>query len=261
MTPEHDETRRNPVVPALAAIPRRSTPSAEVTSHLLTFLLSGDVAPGQKIPSERQLAEALQIGRSAVREAIKSLSLLGLLAVRQGDGTYLTDSPSDLLPSVIEWGLLLGERTVSDLVEARTEIEIAVAGLAAERADDEQLERLAAALEAMRASGDIDAYIDADINLHLEVARASGNGVFANLLSSLQSLLEVWARRVLDYAGETETSLAMHEPIVEAISKHDPDAARAAMRAHMERANRRLHDAVAETRTANTESAHDGLAG
>lgn len=232
--------------PTPAALPRREAPSAEITRHLLSYLLSGEIAPGQKIPSERQLAEALQVGRGALREGIKSLSLLGLLDVRQGDGTYLTGSASELLPRVIDWGLLLGQRTVADLVEARTEIEISVAGLAAERAEPEAIERLTSHLEAMRAAPDVDTYVEGDIAFHLEVARASQNEVFANLITSLQSLLGVWAKRVLEHAGETETSLAMHEPVLAAIRAHDPDAARDAMRAHMERANRRLHDAVSQ---------------
>ncbi len=242
-------------VPAPSAMPRREAPSSEITRHLLSYLLSGDLAPGQKIPSERQLAEALEVGRSAVREAIKSLSLLGLLDVRQGDGTYVTGSVSDLLPRVIDWGLLLGERAVADLVEARTEIEISVAGLAAERAEPEDIERLSRHYEAMRAAGDVGAYVDADIAFHVQVARASRNEVFANLIVSLQSLLGVWAKRVLEYAGETESSLAMHEPILAAIRQKDPAAAREAMRAHMERANRRLHDAVQQATASQATSA------
>src|SRR4051794_1938508 len=159
--------------PALTAIPRRETPSAEVTRRLLDYLLSGDIHVGNKIPPERQLAQALNVGRSAVREAIKSLSLLGLLDVRQGDGTYLTGSSSDLLPRVIEWGLLLGERRVHDLVEARTNLEITVAGLAAERRTDEQVARLRELIGAMeKAADDIATYVDADLSLHLTIAAA-----------------------------------------------------------------------------------------
>jgi GntR family transcriptional regulator, transcriptional repressor for pyruvate dehydrogenase complex len=229
-----------------SALPRRDSASAEITRHLLSYLLSGDVTPGQKIPSERQLADALEVGRSAVREAIKSLSLLGLLDVRQGDGTYLAGSASGLLPRVIEWGLLLGERAVTDLMEARTEIEISVAALAAERADADAVDRIAQHLSVMRSASDLEVYVEADIAFHVEVARASGNEVLANLIVSLQSLLQIWARRVLEYAGETETSLQMHEPILDAIRGKDAPAAREAMAAHMARANRRLREAVAQ---------------
>ncbi|HEX7292133.1 MAG TPA: FadR/GntR family transcriptional regulator [Conexibacter sp.] len=228
-----------------AAVPRRETPSAEITRHLLDYLLSGDLRPGQRIPSERQLAEALQVGRSAVREAIKSLSLLGLLDVRQGDGTYLSRTDSDLLPRVIEWGLLLGERRVYDLMEARTHLEITLAGLAAERRQNEVVERLRALLTQMAAAeDDIPAYTEADIAFHLEIAQASGNEVLAGLVASIKSLLRVWTTRVLQAAGETASSLAMHTPIVDAIEARDVDGARAAMAAHMARADRRLRETL-----------------
>ncbi len=234
-----------PNLPATLRLQPREAPLAEITRKLLDYLLSGEVEPGSKIPSERQLADGLGVGRSAVREAIKSLSLLGLLDVRQGDGTYLSRSGSDLLPRVIEWGLLLGETGTRDLLEARSEIEVVVAGLAAARADDAEIARVRERLDAMRAAGeDIDAYVEADIAFHLEITRASGNEVLANLVASLRALLRVWADRVLHHAAETSTSLAMHEPIAEAIAHRDADAARAAMLAHMERANRRLRAAL-----------------
>ena len=108
-------TRQPPsAAPSPTAVRRRDSPSVEVARHLLEYLLSGHFAPGDRIPSERQLAQALQVGRAGVREAIKSLNLLGLIKVRQGDGTYLAHTVSSLLPEVIEWGLLLGERRVED---------------------------------------------------------------------------------------------------------------------------------------------------
>jgi GntR family transcriptional repressor for pyruvate dehydrogenase complex len=229
----------------LTAVPRRQAPSAEVTRHLLQYLLSGDVRAGQKIPPERRLAEILGVGRSSVREAIKSLSLLGLLDVRQGDGTYLTGSTSDLLPQVIEWGLLLGERRVQDLMEARTHLEVTVSGLAAERRTDEQIARLRELVSAMEhAADDLPTYVEADICFHLTIAEASGNQVLSGLLTSISSLLRVWAMQVLQSAGETATSLAVHTPIVDAIERRDADAARVAMAAHMARATKRLHTAL-----------------
>lgn len=233
-------------LPASLRIEPTEGPLAVITQRLLGYLLSGDLEPGSKIPSERQLAEGLGVGRSAVREAIKSLSLLGLLDVRQGDGTYLSRSGSDLLPRVIEWGLLLDQSQLTDLAEARTEIEVDVAGLAAKRATEEQVDALRAKFDAMREAGeDLDAYVEADISFHLAVARASSNSILFNLVTNLRSLLSVWAHQVLEHAGETGTSLAMHEPILDAIVNRDVDAAQTAMRAHMERASRRLQEALA----------------
>ena len=235
-------------------MPARQAPLEEITRRLLDFFFSGAVKPGEKIPPERQLAEALAVGRSAVREAIKSLSLLGLLETRQGDGTYLSRSGADLLPRVIEWGLMLGGQRVHDLVEARARIEIMVAGLAAERADDAAVARLRERLEELRLAGDdVERYVEADVALHLEIANATSNEIFIGLVSSLRSLLAVWARRVLTHAGETTSSLAMHQPIIDAIAAHDVGAAQAAMAAHMERGDRRLREALAQDAAARDE--------
>jgi len=224
---------------------RRESPSTEITRRLLDYLLSGSVELGQKIPPERQLAGALGVGRSAVREAIKSLSLLGLLDVRQGDGTYLSRSSSDLLPRVIEWGMLLEQPYVADLIEAREKMEPIVAALAAERRSAEDVEALRGLVAEMEAAtGDIDRYVDADTAFHLRIAEAAGNAVFRNQLSGIRELLRTWAKRVLEAAGETESSLAMHKPILEAVDRKDAHAAERAMTAHMERASRRLREAL-----------------
>lgn len=224
---------------------RRETPTAEITRRLLDYLLSGSLALGHKIPPERQLAEALGVGRSTVREAIKSLSLLGLLDVRQGDGTYLSRSTSDLLPRVIEWGMLLEQPYISDLIEARERIEPIVAEFAAERRSEEDIDALRALIQEMEsASSDIDRYVDADTAFHLRLAEAGANYVFRNQLSSIRELLRVWATNVLEAAGETESSLAMHRPILDAVERRDTTAAGRAMTAHMERAGRRLREAL-----------------
>ncbi|ASU84177.1 FadR family transcriptional regulator [Nocardiopsis gilva YIM 90087] len=235
---------------------RREGPGVELTRRLLEYLLSGEVRPGQRIPSERQLAEALSAGRSTVREAIKSLSLLGLLEQRVGDGTYLSRSSSDLLPQVIEWGLLLGEKRLDDLLEARYYLEVQLTGWAAERRTEEQLEELRAIAEKMRsASDDFEAYVEADIAFHRQLAEMSGNTTLASVLSSVRSLLRAWASRVIRTAGETETSLAMHEPILQAVERGDAEAARAAMTAHMDRATRRLQASMPDEEDETDKSA------
>lgn len=224
---------------------RREPLNVEIAQKLLDYLLSGSFRPGDRIPSERQLMQALGVGRSAVREANKSLSLLGLLEIRQGDGTYLRKSGSNLLPRVIDWGLLLEDPYVVDLMEARKYIEIVAAGLAAENRDEKDIEDLRAIIATMADSAnDLDRYVDADADFHLHVAEAAGNTVFHNLLTNFRSLLRVWSKKILEAAGETESSLAMHTPILEAIERRDSEAASQAMVAHMERSSRRLREAL-----------------
>jgi GntR family transcriptional repressor for pyruvate dehydrogenase complex len=250
-----DENTQLSRAPALTAIKRPDTPSVEVTRHLLDYLLSGHFAPGDRIPSERQLAQALEIGRAGVREAIKSLSLLGLIAVRQGDGTYLAHSASSLLPEVIEWGLLLGERRVEDLIEARTNLEAFNAALAAQRGTAEDIDQLWKRLEAMRGAGrNLAAYVQADIDFHLHVAKMSGNEVLANLAGSFQSLLRVWATKIVESEGETLSVSNEHEPIVAAIAAGDAEGARYEMDKHMREAAARLHKVIAAQRAADAGS-------
>lgn len=219
----------------------RPSRSVEVAQSLLSYLLSGQLRPGDRIPSERSLVETLGVGRGAVREALKSLTLLGLLEVRQGDGTYLSSTNSSLLPQIVEWGIMLGEQHILDLVEARQEIEISLAGLAAARRTDSDADRIAAALRAMRDSvGDRERYIEADVNFHIVVADISGNSVLAGVLNNIRTLLRVWTTRVVVDKDSIRDSLALHPPICAAIRKGDPVAARAAMTRHMERAAARL---------------------
>jgi GntR family transcriptional repressor for pyruvate dehydrogenase complex len=226
----------------------RETLTMEIARRLLDYFLSGQVEPGERIPSERRLAEALGVGRSLVREALKSLHLLGLLEVRQGDGTYLKRTDSELLPQVIEWGLLLGERPALDLVEAREHLEVVVAGLAAERRDAEALDDLRQLLATMRESSDDPVqFVEADVGFHLRVAEAAGNVVLSDMLSGVRALLRVWIRRVIEAAGETGPSYQEHLPIFEAIERGDRAAATAAMAAHMEGASARLKATISQS--------------
>ena len=220
----------------------------EVARRLLDYFLSGEVEPGMRIPSERRLAESLGVGRSLVREALKSLHLLGLLEVRQGDGTYLKRTDSELLPQVIEWGLLLGERPALDLVEARAHLEVVVAGLAAERRDARALDDLRGLLAEMRESTDNPLrFVEADIGFHLRVAEAAGNVILNDMLNGVRALLRVWIRRVVEAAGRTGPSYKDHVPIFEAIERGDRAAAAAAMAAHMETASARLKATIEQT--------------
>jgi GntR family transcriptional repressor for pyruvate dehydrogenase complex len=160
---------------------------------------------------------------------------------RQGDGTYLKRPDSRLLPQAVEWGLLLGEHTTFDLIEARSYIEIALARLAAVRRDAAALERIRAQLERMAMAGDDRAvFTTADLEFHLRIADASGNAVLAGALDSIQSLLRVWMGRVSSAAPEMHSSYMEHVPIFEAIERGDPDGAAEGMEVHLGSATAKL---------------------
>jgi GntR family transcriptional repressor for pyruvate dehydrogenase complex len=251
---------------SLLPIAPREAPSVEIARRLLRYLLSGQLKPGDRLPSERQLAVTLAVGRSSVRDALRPLLLLGILETRQGDGTYLRQPESMLLPQAVEWGLLLGDHATFDLVEARTYVEIALAELAALRRTDADLERTAAALERMAREGvTSEAFIDADLTFHLSIGQASGNMVLFGTLQSIQSLLRAWITRVLASSGRTRWSYEEHVPIFEAIKRGDPAGAAAAMTVHMRSATNRLTDSLgigpAGSRDVASDPAADGAPG
>jgi GntR family transcriptional repressor for pyruvate dehydrogenase complex len=222
---------------------RREPLAAEVARRLVDYLLSGGVEPGARMPSERQLAEAFGVGRSAVREAIAALTLIGLIEVRHGDGTYLKRPDSPLLPQVVEWGLLLGEKRTIDLVEARQLIEVDIAGLAALRRSEEDLADLTRILSRMEwesRDGTVSAeFVDADVEFHLRLAEAAGNTALRDVLTSIQALLRAWIGRVIA-EGYRDISYAEHVPILEAVRAQDERGAQQAMDAHMHSAALRL---------------------
>lgn len=217
----------------------------EIARKLLDYVFATDMAPGSRMPSERQLAQTLGVGRSSVREALKSLGLLGLVEVRQGDGTYLRRPDSELLPKVIEWGLLLGERRTLDLVDARQHLEVVLARLAAERRTPAQVQAMEKLLMRMAKAGKVGTFVEADVAFHMSVAEAAGNTVLLGVLNGVQSLLRVWVRRVIAEAGETRSSYEEHVPVFIAIEAGDPDRAAAAMNAHMDAASARLRFTLA----------------
>lgn len=236
---------------------KREPLATHIARRLVEFILSGQVEPGARMPSERALAEAFGVGRSAMREALKALSLIGLIEVRQGDGTYLRKAEAALLPELIEWGLLLGEQRTMDLVEARQEIEIVIAGLAAKRRTETDIRELRAILERMRDAPTIRAFVDADVQFHLRLAEAAGNSALRDIHSSVQALLRTWIARVVEASGDTVPSYREHVPLLEAVEGGDVVGAQAAMAAHMSSAAERLRNTL-QTEGDRTASSTEG---
>jgi GntR family transcriptional regulator, transcriptional repressor for pyruvate dehydrogenase complex len=229
---------------------KREPVATQVARRLVEVILSGQIEPGTRMPSERKLAETFGVGRSAMREALKALSLIGLVEVRQGDGTYLRRADSALLPEVIEWGLLLGEPRTMDLVEARQEIEIIMAGFAAQRRTDADIEKLAELLKNMKTATTATQFVENDVAFHLALSAAARNSALRDIHSSIQALLRAWILRAISSDGAMLPSYAEHVPVFEAVAQGDADAARLAMAQHMSSAANRLR--------ANLPGAEDG---
>lgn len=238
--PAYPADRSADITAALGALPA-GTPVSEVARRLMDLFTTGDLEPGTRLPPERQLAATLGVGRSAVREALAALEILGIVDVRPGSGTYLRGTASELLPQTLRWGLLIGQKNTAELLELRSGLEIYVARLAAGRAAASDLRPLAGSLERMRGGiGDLKAFARADLDFHNALASAAGNDTLVDLLHVVRSLLQVYADRAVHDEAEARTAIDEHDAVFRAVEAGNEDAAASAMATHMATASQRL---------------------
>lgn len=226
------------------------TAVSTVAKSLLDYFTGSSIPAGTRLPPERQLATTLGVGRSAVREALAALEILGIVDVRPGSGTYLRGNASELLPQTLSWGMMLGQPKTLELIEVRGALEIYAARLAAERISDESLARLGHWVEEMRSSiGDLHAFVEADLQFHHELAQSVNNTVLLELLQSIRSLLRVWVDRAVQDDSQARAAIEEHAAVYAAISTKNPDAAASAMALHMHTAGARLAGSIDSTPT------------
>jgi len=173
-----------------------------------------------------------------VREALRSLSVMGVLQSHMGDGTFVSTDASRFLERSFQWGLLLNPKVVEDVIETRLMLESHNAQLAAAKAAPEDLERMDEAVRQMEASvADPTRYLEADLQFHLTIAQATQNSILQSLLSTTRGYLQAWIQETLSRPDATEKratlSVAEHKRILRALKNKDGDAARQAMTSHI----------------------------
>ncbi len=213
----------------------RVTLVEQVARQLAERISEGHWTPGQRLPSEPELCRALGIGRSTLREALKSLAFIGMVRMRAGEGTYVTDGYPGLLGQILARGILRTENQFVDMWETRTTLETKLAALAAERADEKDLQRLEALLGEMQVSleGNGRPYTELDLEFHFAVAEASKNRMLRELLVPIRGMMHEWIAKSHELPGKKENSLGQHRKILEAIRQRDPEKAQKAMEAHL----------------------------
>lgn len=218
--------------------PLRSMPVKErVIRRLVELIESGTLAPGEKLPGERDLSEQLQVSRGTVREAVQFVQALGLLEIRHGAGTFVRSStaPQDLQAEWREWTVRHADR-VHDLLEVRTALEPFAAELAAARIDDEQLSAMAEALGEMEAAverSDTTALVQADVAFHHALCVAAGNAALLDLADAMGQQLLRERGAVFGLPNRPARSLVEHREIYEAVRSGDGGRARESVIAHL----------------------------
>lgn len=206
----------------------------QVLQQLKQYIVSGDVLPGEKLPSERELAERLAIGRTSVREALKVLEAIGLVEARIGDGTFITANVGASLGRTIGLSLMTWGGAIVEILEARRLIESEAARVAAGRATEVDLTAIGAELETMARATDFQTYLKADMQFHRAVGQATHNTIVIQIINNLLDLLEEVLREA--HGDELMTSAegnSTHRAVFTALQARDPAGAATAMDQHI----------------------------
>lgn len=218
----------------LKAVPR-TTLSEQVAEQIAELIFSGEWKPGIKLPSESELGRSLGVSRSTVREALKALAFVGIVVMKNGRGSYVSETSGPFVDRTLAYGLLCTERDVRDLADARMALESELVMLCAERATDEQLgliEQIAARMLENLLNGG-EQFLDLDLEFHLAIATYSGSKILVQLLRTIRELLEESIRKTAQFPGDREVTYAQHSRILEALKERNARKARNAMRDHL----------------------------
>jgi GntR family transcriptional regulator, transcriptional repressor for pyruvate dehydrogenase complex len=227
---------------------RSSKVYEQITEQIEQLILSGKLRSGDRLPTERELAEQFQASRTAVREAMKTLAQKGLVDMRPGRGTIVIDGTSQAMRHSLGLMMRVGQADgPENLVEVREILEPEIAALAAARATEEHIAALQEAVEIMDASlDDADTFIDADNDFHRALAKATQNALILSFLDSIVDLLSEQRKNIFSVTGGSSRGQMHHKLLLAAIQRHDPEAARVAMRAHLQQVRADVETALAQ---------------
>jgi DNA-binding FadR family transcriptional regulator len=207
----------------------------EAIGKIKEMIISGRVRPGEKLPKEADLAAELGLSRNSLREAVKALTLVNVLDVRQGDGTYATSLAPSLLLEALSFIIdFHRDDTVLEFFEVRRILEPAATGLAAVRMSPEEKAELGKILDAVTVESPVDDFVATDLEFHKKIAVGSGNSVLASLVDNMSlptARARIW--RGMTEPGALERTLAEHRAIHRAILSGDTDLARSWATVHI----------------------------
>lgn len=215
-----------------------------ILDQIKSFMIRGHLKPGDKLPTEMELAEKFEVSRTSVREALSALSLTGILEIRQGEGIFVKRSPSNAVIEPLSFILLLEKDQLQNILEVRKALEIEAADLAAQRRDKDDLNSIRAAVEAMEK--DLPEAVNSeniDLSFHLALAKASKNPLLDRLMNTVQEIISQTlhvTRALWLNSGSTQRLYEEHKEIYLAIAAKDQVTARQLMYEHLIKVDREL---------------------
>lgn len=223
-------------------------------------ILSGQLQLGDKLPSERELAESFSVSRTAVREAVRALAEKGLVQSHAGRGTYVTDGASRAMRGSLGLLARISSESAGDdadgiksVIELREALEPQVAAHAARRASRDDVLALQQAVNDMETSIEmrrLDRYAQGDIHFHIVLAESTHNRLFPALMESLVHLLQEQIALCTYVPGEVQIAQEEHRRILQAVMLHDEQAAKQAMKRHLLHIRHVAHAPIAALRQA-----------
>ena len=212
---------------------RRSRLYEGIVQQIEALLEKGDLKPGDQLPPERQLADRFQVSRASVREALRTLELLGIVESRAGGGTFVRQTAPDDLARPLQ-SLMARGHSLADIIEFRGLIEPAIAALAAERITQAQLDELTEtfAIQERRVAAN-EPYAEEDARFHEVIGEASRNELLTTMLGVVWDVLRESREQWLQTHSRAHASLDAHRRILAALRAHDADAARIAAADHI----------------------------
>lgn len=206
----------------------------QVADQIRKLVSDGTLKPGDLLPPERELAAKLGVGRSSIRDAVRTLEVMGILEPRQGHGTVVRDLSTDALVVPLASVLTRKREMVQELLDVRRMIEPGLAARAAKNATGEEIAQMAAILERHEAKlrrG--EQAVDEDDEFHYAIALAARNSVVLRVLDVLMDLLRESRSRSLQVPGRPRRSFDGHRRILRAIQRRDAEAAETAVKKHL----------------------------
>jgi GntR family transcriptional regulator, transcriptional repressor for pyruvate dehydrogenase complex len=211
------------------------------------MILSGELAPGSRLPKEADLAERLGLSRNSLREAVRALALINVLDVRQGDGTYVTSLEPRLLLDAMSFVVdFHQDDTVLQFFQVRRILEPAATAMAATRMSETEITELRKILDALPVDPSVEQLVANDLQFHQLIAEGSGNAVLCSLIDSLSgptTRARIW--RGLTQENALEKTREQHSAICEAIAARQPEVAQAWATVHIAGVEEWLRSALA----------------
>ncbi len=201
----------------------------------LTQFVWDDLHEGERLPSEKELAEQLRVGRSSLREALRALVATGLVEVRRGSGYFVTKSAGSQLRAPMEFGLFRERQSIAEVIEARSVIELAMVDLIVDRISDEEVNLAADALEEMKKSGsDVNRLLAADVRFHQILYRSTHNSVVYHVSDLVRQIVGQVPDDYLRSESDLQESYSYHAAILNAVRMRNRKRLANAVRAHSE---------------------------